>query len=429
MARAAYLLNILMVSVVLCIFPGQGMAQPRQTNPIEAGNVLDEIVPQPGTVFDVGVPSTSPWFEWKDSFYDRIGLRFGFSYQMLGLYATDTLPDATYDTALGHWWGFLTKWTMFDRGGNHEGTLVFSMFDRESVGNHQVPANFGLVDVGSLTGNVGFTTWDFAIENLYWEQWFKSEKSEFMLRIGNQVVTTLLNPFRFKDERVSYTNGPWAFHPTIPYPTFGFGTGFKWWPDKEAGFYVAGSLNDMNGDPNLQGFDWSTVSRHEYFYGLEFGLDWERSKDDRDHVHLLLFYADERSTRSPDTLPNQAGGGFRLMGEKQWGSWVGFAGYTYNTAEGGGVTGTLANNNFTLGAAYLNPAGIRGEVSFSLLYMDPIKEIYPEARNQYGIEAYWRISLTRNIWLTPGVHLVFDPALNPYQDFIAIPQLKFRIAL
>jgi hypothetical protein len=212
------------------------------------------------------------------------------------------------------------------------------------------------------------------------------------------VVTTLLNPFRFKDERVSYTNGPWAYHPTIPWPTFGFGTGFKWWPDKESGFYVAGSLNDMNSNPAL-GFDWSTVSLDELFYGLEFGYDWKRSAEDRDHVHLLLFYADERSSRSPDTLANESGGGFRLLGEKQWGRWVGFAGYTYNTAEGGGVTGTFANHNFTLGAAYLNPANIRGEVSFSLLFLNPIEEIFPEARDQYGIEAYW------------------------------IPHLKFRIAL
>ena len=424
------LLKFLLVGVLLAVVPGHTVAQSRETNPLEAGNILDDIVPQPpGPLWEIGVPEDGKWFSWKDDIYERYGLRFGFSYQMLGQYATDTLPDAIHDTALGDWWGFLTKWTMLDRGGNFEGTLVFSMFERGAVGNHQVPSNFGLVDIGSLTTNVEYTTWDLEIENLYWEQWFKSEKSEFMLRVGNQVVTTLLNPFRFKDSRVSYTTGPWAFHPTIPYPTFGFGTGFKWWPDKETGFYVAGSLNDMNGDPNLQGFDWSTVSRHEYFYGLEFGYDWTRSKDDRDHVHLLLFYADERSTRSPDTLPNKAGGGFRLHGEKQWGRWVGFAGYTYNTAEGGGVTGTFANHNFTLGAAYLNPANIRGELSFSLLYMNPIDEIFPDARDQYGIEAYWRISLTNNIWITPGVHLVFDPALNPYHDFIAIPHLKFRIAL
>jgi hypothetical protein len=169
MERAAFLLTILVASVLLAMVPVSGMAQSRDTNPLEAGNILDDIAPKPpGPAFDVGVGD--PWFDWKDSFYDRYGLKFGVSYQMLGQYATDTLPDATHDTALGHWWGFLTKWTMLDRGGNHEGTLVFSMFERAAVGNHQVPASFSQVDVGSLTGNVGFTSWDFVIENLYWQQ-------------------------------------------------------------------------------------------------------------------------------------------------------------------------------------------------------------------------------------------------------------------
>ena len=405
-----------------------GTPQAVDNNPLNPETVLEEIAPQPGALFPVGVPQG--WFDLKDNVFDKIGLKFGFSYQLLAQSASDTLPDSTFDTAVGHWWGFLTKWTLVNRGSENEGILVFSMFERGAVGNNAVPANFGLVDLGSLTTNVEFTTWKFAIENLYWEQNFATEKNKFQFRIGNQVVTTFLNPFRFKDSRVSFTTGPWAFHPTVPYPTFGFGAGLKWWPDKQSGFYVVGSLNDMNGDPNLQGFDWSTVGRGEFFYGLEVGVNRNRAKADYDHWHILLFYADERSTRSPDTLPNKAGGGFRLLGEKQWDRWVGYGSYTYNTAQGGGVTGTFSEHTLTAGVAYLNPANIRGEAAISLLHMNPIEEIFAEpVRNQYGLETYWRISLTNNIWITPGVHLVFNPSLNPEDDFIAVPHFKFRIAL
>ena len=405
-----------------------GSPQAVDTNPLNPDWILDEIVPQPGAVFPYGLSDS--WFDWKDDVFDRIGLKFGFSYQILAQSASETLPESTFDTALGDWWGFLTKWTLLNRGSENEGTLVFSMMERGAVGNNQVPSNFGIVDVGSLTTNVEYTTWDFEIENLYWQQNLATEKSKFEFRIGNQVVTTLLNPFRYKDSRVSFTTGPWAFHPTVPYPTFGFGAGFKWWPDKKSGFYVAGSLNDMNGDPNLQGFDWSTVSRGEFFYGVEVGSNRTRSKGDYDHWHFLVFYADERSTRFPDTLPNKAGGGFRIAGEKQWDRWVGFASYTYNTAEGGGVTGSLANHTATAGVAYRNLAGVRGEAAISLLYMNPIDEIFADpVRDQYGIETYWRISLTNNMWITPGVHFVFNPSLNLDDDFVVIPQIKFRIAI
>lgn len=427
--------RLLIALVLQVIATGEGMAQSPDkvpqavdTNPLNPEAILENIVPQPGAIFPYGIPQS--WFDYKDDVYDKYGLKYGFSYQMLAQKASDTLANAQHDTAVGDWWGFLTKWTPLNRGSENEGTLVFSMFERGAVGNNAVPSNFGLVDVGSLTTNVEYTSWDFAIENLYWQQFIVSAKSKFEVRVGNQVVTTFLNPMRFKDSRVSYTTGPWAFHPTVPYPTFGFGTGAKWWPDKKASFYVAGSLNDMNGDPNLQGFDWSTVDRGEFFYGVEVGSNLIRGKDDYDHWHLLVFYADERSTRSPDTLPNKAGGGFRLVGEKQWDRWVGQAGYTYNTAQGGGVGGTLSEHTLTTGVAYLNPADVRGEVAVSLLYMDPIDEIFAQpVRDQYGLETYWKMSFTSNIWITPGIHLIFNPALNQEDDFIAIPQFKFRVAI
>ena len=427
--------GLLIALVLQVIATGECMAQSPDkvpqavdTNPLNPEAILENIVPQPGAIFPYGIPQS--WFDYKDEVYDKTGLKFGFSYQMLAQKASDTLPNAQHDTAVGDWWGFLTKWTPLNRGSENEGTLVFSMFERGAVGNNAVPSNFGLVDVGSLTTNVEYTTWDFAIENLYWQQNIASAKSKFEVRVGNQVVTTFLNPMRFKDSRVSFTTGPWAFHPTVPYPTFGFGAGAKWWPDKKSGLYVAGSLNDMNGDPNLQGFDWSTVDRGEFFYGVEVGSNLTRGKNDYDHWHLLVFYADERSTRSPNTLPNKAGGGFRLVGEKQWDRWVGQAGYTYNTAQGGGVAGTLSEHTLTTGVAYLNPANIRGEAAISLLYMNPIEEIFAQpVRDQYGLETYWRMSFSNNIWITPGIHLVFNPALNQEDDFIAIPQFKFRVAI
>jgi carbohydrate-selective porin OprB len=62
--------------------------------------------------------------------------------------------------------------------------------------------------------------------------------------------------------------------------------------------------------------------------------------------------------------------------------------------------------------------------------MNPIEEIFDvQVRDQYGVEAYWRILFTPHIWLTPGIQLVLDPALNFETDVVAIPQVKFRIVL
>ena len=125
--------------LVHAIIVGEGMAQSRDTNPTEAGNVLDQIGRLPGSVIPYGVPQS--WFDWKDDAYDKFGLKFGFSYQILFQSASDVAPNASYDTALGQWWGFMIKWSALNKGKDYEGNLVFSMFERMGVGDNAVPSN------------------------------------------------------------------------------------------------------------------------------------------------------------------------------------------------------------------------------------------------------------------------------------------------
>ena len=368
----------------------------------------------------------------REELYEKFGLKVELSYQLLYQYASEIAPFGNNDTALGQWWGFTSKWTPLRRGKSYEGSLVLTANDRNAIGGKAVPAQFGAVDLGSSWSNFEFTQWDFSIEDLYWEQWLELDR--FFMRIGNQIPTTIYNSFRFKDGRTSYTSSPFAFHESIPYPTYGLGLAAKWWPVEDSELYVVGTLNDMNGDPNGQGLDWSTFGRGEYFYGIEIGYNWKRENGEFDHLHLDVFYADERSTRSPDTLPNEAGGGFKLLGSKQRGQFVGYGSYTFNTAEGGGISVTFARHTATAGVSYVKPFGIQGEASLGFMWMQThddltVGPVVLDEQNQYGVEIYWKILLTPNMWVTPGLQVVFDPAFNPSSDVIAIPHIKFRIWL
>ena len=41
--------------------------------------------------------------------------------------------------------------------------------------------------------------------------------------------------------------------------------------------------------------------------------------------------------------------------------------------------------------------------------MDPIDEIFDEpVRDQFGLEICWRMRFANDIWITPGVHMIFD---------------------
>ncbi len=396
-------------------------------NPLEAGNQIADIVPKEGSIFDIGFGPS--YFGWKDDVYDKIGLKFGVSYQMLYQGATEVFPE-TDNKALSDWWGFLIKWTLVNKNKKNKGGIVFSMFERKPIGNYQFPSMFGPANVGSITTSIEFTTWDFSIENLYWEQWFGLGKSKLMFRVGNQTAAALIDPFRFKDARKNFTTGPFCYHVTKPDPTFGFGVTAKWMPSNGDGLYISGAVTDMNGDPNSMGFDWSTVSHGQFFYGAEVGFNWIRGKGDYDHVSLLVFYADKRSTRNADVAPNEAGGGFSILGEKQWDRWVGFAKYTYNNAEGGGGLGTFSHQTGTAGIVYNDLFNISGTTGLGFYFMDPLDNIFGDDTGlQTGIEAYWNVLLTRNILVTPGIHLQWNPTLNPETDFVAIPHIKFRVQI
>ncbi|MGS4947269.1 carbohydrate porin [Meridianimarinicoccus sp. RP-17] len=301
---------------------------------------------------------------------------------------------------------------------------------RDSIGTNAIPAQFGGLNLGANWSNYEFTTWDghTRVEDLFWEQQLGPN---FSFRIGNMIPTAVYNFSRFKDARVSFTASPFAFHDMIPQPTFGLGASFRWTPAPrtDPGVYVVGTINDMNGEPAANGFDWSTVEEGQFFYGLEVGKRWRRENGEFDHLHVNLFYADERSTRNPDVAPNAAGWGFRVYGEKQMGRIVGFGGYTYNTAEGGGISSTLHQHVATAGVAYLNPLQIRGEIAVGAMYARPIKDIIPglAQRDQYGFETYWRLQVTPNLSATPGVQVVYDPSFNPTVDTIIIPSFKFRV--
>lgn len=397
-------------------------------DPTDAEVLIDSTAPQRGSVFGDVVPEK--YFLWKQDLYTKYGLKLGFFYQSLYMSASETSPIATNDDAFGQWWGFDVKWTPLNKGGDYEGSLVVVAAERSSVGNNAVPATYGAADLGSLYAvNFEWTEWDFAIEELYWEQWLG--KDRLMIRAGNTAAGTMISPFRFKDARTSFTAAPLAFHESVPAPAQGPGFAAKWWPMEDSEFYITGVVNDANGNPSrgdFLGLDWGSVKKGEFFYAMEFGNIWRQDNGEFNRLFLDIFYVDKNSSNDPP-FPNTAGGGFKLMGSMQQGKWVEFASYTYNTAEGGALA-TFGRQTVTAGAVYLKPFGIQGEVGTGLIWFEPLPDLVPgvKLRNQTGFEAYWKILLTPNLWITPGFQFIWNPALNPTADRLFIPQFKFRLA-
>ncbi|MCZ6539250.1 MAG: carbohydrate porin [Chloroflexi bacterium] len=398
----------------------------RLENPTNIDADLNASFPQNNAVFDSSVPKN--WFAWKQGLYADTGLKLGMSYQSLYQHASETLTGN--DTAWAGWLLVEAKWDAFNKGEDYQGGLVATLDWRHTIGGNSAPGFFQLDTGSQWASDFSFVDWDVWFPALYWEQWL--DKDKFVLRVGNQVAPQFIDFFRFKDSRVSFSSGPFtAAAQSIPSPQPGFGVSFRWTPIEASEFYVAGTVNDSNAVVNE--FGWGDIFENgQFFYGVEFGYSWRRSRSDFDHLHLLVFYADETDMLAP-VFPNKAGGGFKLAGSKQWDRLVAFASYTYNTHEGGGFGTTLSKQVITAGLAVQRPLNVGGEVGVGATWAEPLDDVTlavvpqrPSPADQWGMEFYWRILLTQDLWITPSLQFVVNPTFNAAANSIVIPGLKFR---
>lgn len=397
-------------------------SEPRQIGlPGDVEHDIEDSFPKRDSLFSGLVPEG--WAALKRGLYDETGLKLATSYQMIGMYANDVVRGD--DRAFGGMYLFEAKWDAFRRQQDYQGSIVFAWNHLHT--NHEQPALL-FFNTGSITPHDAFylDVGSF-VSILFWEQWLNRDR--LVLRVGQQSTPGVLDFFRFKDVRTSFSNPALGFAVTsIPFAPPGPGVTLKWWPVEGSELYTVLNVNDINSVINE--FDWSPLfDTQDVFVGFEAGYNWLREGPEMDHVHLNLWYADEPSEK---LFPSDKGWGLKVAGEKQAGKFVGFANYAYNTARGGGFGFTFHKHAANVGLAYTRPFGIRGEMAASYTFVKSLDgggcgAINCDGSSQSAIEMYWKILVTPDLWLTPGVQLAIDPANNPDREVVAIGVIKLRL--
>ena len=414
---------------------------------------LDASFPKPGAIF----PSlgSGKYFKWKEDLYKRHGIKLGFSYQamVMGWPQSHAVSEESKTSAAGGNYLVEFQWKLFNRDKDYEGSITVAWDGRHDFGGI-MPAVETFPETGSLYGqDATFIRWDPYVAILFWEQHLK--KDRFWFRIGNISSAGILDFFRYKDGRVSFTSPPvsaLSVH-VIPYSVPSLGAAFKWNPKAGSQLYISGAVQDINN--TVGNFDWSPLFDYgEIFAGLEIGKHWFRGPGDFDHAHLMIFYSDKISSAGTTIqdqfipIPTKAGWGFKVHGTKQWNKIVAFANYTYNTVEGG-IGGIFAQTRqqFNVGLARVQPFNVQGELGLALMFSDPnpermrminnpenpsefiLSSVYGgQARdqNQFATELYWRILVLPDLWVTPGMQLVVNPTYNSRSDVVYVPYIKAR---
>ncbi len=367
-----------------------------------------------------------PYYAWKDSLYEKYGYIYQADYYPIYLKASDSLPGTDSDAASAVF-RFSGFWELLGRGGGSStGTLVYLVEHRHRYTDNQ-PSAFALESLGAA-GFIGIPYGDeggdWHLTNLYWNhEW----QNGFGIAAGFLDVTDWVDVYALTSPWTDFYNFVFSIGAaTMDLPddaSLGIGAG-GWLTDD---VYLIAGFEDLNSDPTdpFEGFD-TFWNDHEFFKHVELG--WSGSGKEQyylDNIHLTLWHADER-----DEIGVEDGwGAFLSFSHTVGKKWLLFARGGF--AEDGG---SLLEKSVSLGGGYApNGIGAPGAghlLGFGANWGVPNEAVFGSGLDdQYAMEVYFRLQVTKELAITPDVQLLINPALNPEEDTIWVFGLRARLAL
>ena len=365
----------------------------------------------------------NPWYEWKDKLQKEHGLSFGVEYNTTYLRSSDRLPGTDKD-ASGGIFRLSGVWEAFGRGTAHPGNLSFLIERTDEFSNTGPSAllgeSLGYAGISSLPYNDD----GWRLNTLYWDQKFQGGKFEVVggyLDISDYVdVFPLVSPWTdFFNYAFSIGVG------ALDLPSdgaLGF-AGAAWLTDD---VYVMAGFVDENADATdpLEGFN-TFFNDNEYFKHIEIG--WTGASQEAyflNNVHLTLWHADEREELGVE----DGWGGVLSFNHTIGDKWLAFV--RTGWAED---SGSLLERSVSIGGGY-TPGGMAtlgsgSQLGFGANWGRPNDALFgTDLDDQYTLEAYYRVQLSKELAITPSVQLLIDPALNPDEDRIWVGGVRARLA-
>ena len=358
-----------------------------------------------------------PYRDFKAKLKENIGLDFGFDYTAVWLGSTDSLAK---DDGSGGMFRFYGSWDLVGRESGNTGAFVWKGSNRHSYGTTPPSA------LAFQTGYVGvfaapFSDQGWRMTNLYWRQRFQNPRIT--------IIGGLLDSTDYVD--VFALGSPWT-----GFTNFAFSTGSTAidLPNDAAlgvaaagmitdNLYMIGGLVDANSDPTapFETFD-TFFSDNEYFKSIEIGWTTSQDRIYLDNAHLTFWHIDEREAKG---IPDGWGLNFSFSYFIN-DTWMPFvrAGFTEDS-------GSLLQKSISTGVAYQPPAQHgRNLLGFGFNWGQPNEASFGKGLDdQYALEIFYRIQLTKELAITPDVQLIFNPALNPQDDSMWVFGVRARLAL
>jgi len=409
--------------------PGEGAEEPTETGETKAGygegaqfggpNSVgaqlrtDDEIKRPVFKLEGLHRAFKPYWNFKSKLNEKYGFQFGGDYNALIQDANQSLGE---DTAAGGVFRFFGQWTLFGRGSENTGTLVYKLENRHRLGTEISPQQLAReIGYAGLTAQT-FSNVGWELTNFFWHQQLLDGRLGVVA--GAVDVTDYVDTYGLFNPWTDFSNLAFGTDPTIAAPNQGLGAAAR--VTIEENYYLLAGIADANGDPTDPGnFVHSFFSDAEFFTHLEVG--WASSWENRfsDNIHLTAWRADERKQKNMSGGWGAAFSFNRVINDR----WLPFV--RLGLSDGGG--GAPLERSVSMGLGYY----MRGKsdmLGLGLNWGRPSEETFGSGlSDQYTTELYYRLMLFQYLAITPDIQWIIHPALNPHEDQMWVFGLRARL--
>ncbi len=365
------------------------------------------------SLFDLSM--LKPYFDFKEKVYKKTGLRFDFDYNSLYMSSNSKMGERN---AAGGVFRFYGAWKLVGRKSDNLGTFIFKVEHRHKY--TEIP----VIDLSMNMGNVGiygvtFNNNHFRVTNMYWKQ--KLAKGRLILLGGFFDATDFFDIYALGSpwahfNNLNFTTGLSAV--ALPGDAYLGLTAGAWITDH---IYGIVGFGDQNSDPTMmfRGFETFFIE-HEFFKHAEIGYTTAKEYVFLDNVHISVWHRDNDRSIGKGWGWGAVFSATKYINKK----WLPFFKASY-TEKGE----SLLEAAVSTGIGYQpKPDGHQFGIGFS--WGRPNADTFgPGLKDQYVVESFYRIQLSKRMAFTPGLMYIIDPAMNPDQNSIFLWSLRARIAL
>jgi porin len=355
-----------------------------------------------------------PYFDWKLSLNDRLGLNYGFDYSAAYLQGTDTLG---WDNGAGGVARLYVSWDLVNRNAANKGALIFKVEHRHSY------TELAPVDLAAELGYAGqfvppFSSDGFQITNFYWRQRLFEGRLLFMA--GLLDATDYVDVYALASPWTGFINFAFSTGSEAIYIPNEAALGFAIAGYATKNIYLKGSLIDAGADPAQPWKSFETFfTNNDYFKSIEVGYVSAPENFLYDNIHLTFWHSDGSVVTGAKSGWGLAFSGTWSLGEK----WMPFLRGGY--ANDGG---SLLQKSVTAGFGY-KAKPTESTIGLALGWGEPNVSTFGRSlRDQFVFEFYYRAQLSSRLAITPDFQIVINPAYSSVSSLL-IWGFRGRIAL